>query len=271
MFERLSGGEFDFVRDMVAMQLVHNPTLSVVDMTFALVNMVRTGQVQPVLNTPKTAFDCGSIELTEYEEDTQQPACEPVPCRQSTIDTLIAPVPTVPDCGDTYDSLIGCSILPPADKLPKEFGTTDYSAAKINSETVAMSIEHYYDLITVRNECQELRQDKIRLEALMMESARRHVSLDVLAKNGVEISQKDSMFDVTSLGFITSDLPEMDFPTFTHESLTKALEVVAERVSRIKEMPPVYSAEESIQCSLPSFEIVSASTDEPITSVQQLV
>lgn len=134
--------------------------------------------------------------------------------QQMEAQNLTAPSPVHPDFTSAYDHAVSAKELPAFGSLPKEFGTTKYSAISLNNQTVAMSVEHYIDLLEARDECLELRNVRKLLESQIFEAGRRHVAIETLANNGATICRRDGKYIVVCFGAeVTGD-----------ESLTKAME-----------------------------------------------
>ena len=185
--------ELEFVRDLAIAESVRNPQRDITITAESLIKMLRydrQSQCESEHSDTKD-YDCKQPELekkvAELELTEQKPQA-----------TLIAPWPIVPDMGETYDHLKAVSGLPHSDGLPEKFGTTEYSAIKLCESTVAISVEHYSDFIAIREELTLLREDSGRLEATMMESARRHVALESLVKEGLQVFQIDGVYTVVS-------------------------------------------------------------------------
>lgn len=210
----LSNDQLAYVERMTKMQLDRAPFQNVMDIARELISQLQDTECRKKSAQEAIPFTIGSGNSPPFTTlpTSQEPYATPfytTPDMQWTVagfaggggssDTigagagkagsstepeLRAPTPKTPEVGEIYDSMVGASMLPNSDNLPRKFGTTDYSAMKINSQTIAMSIEHYFDLLAVRDECRTLREDKVRLEAMMMESARRHVAVESLVNLG---------------------------------------------------------------------------------------
>jgi hypothetical protein len=234
--------EFQFVQAMTQMQLDKDPRASVVDVARDLFGVIgRQSPAKPVMTMRQF--------LEEQEERLQRDECS---------DDLLAPHPVVPTVSDEpYDSLRAAEMLPVFDKLPAKFGETDYSAIKLNDQTAALSCDHYFDLIALRDECRTLREDNRQLQAAVIQMSRRQEALDRLAVIGVGISKLEDCIFVVN----TADVSVCD------ESLTDCLEKAVEQMKQnVKATAQAYFA--SDECVSPATVIENAMSIDSVADVQ---
>lgn len=162
----------NFVQQLVSMQMQSTPGVSVANVTRELLGILKANEFT---NSEVLAAKFSNvIEKTPVAcWDAKETQCPP---------DMVAPSPTVELSGDVYDSLEASGTLPRFEKLPESFGGTDYSCIRLNDFTLAMSCEHYYDLLALRDECKQLRSNVAHLEATLIEASRRHLAIEELAK-----------------------------------------------------------------------------------------
>lgn len=205
----------EFVARLTELQLKSDPRASVVDVSRGLLENLATE------NSP--ASNLGYAQIIADLKSEHRASDEPAVVNRDAA-FLVAPSPKSPDqIGEVYDPMISVGELPKFESLPSVFGTTDYSAIRLNDETAAISNEHYFDLLAIRDECKSLREDKAKLEAMMIESARRHVAIEELAKHGVYIHATGSSVFVSA-----TDINE------SGDSLTECMERAVEKLALLK-------------------------------------
>ncbi len=189
----------EFVARLTELQLQSDPRASVVDVSRGLLANLAANQSEAGSSEGIFSYPAFVSAMKAAQRTVEVPA--PVADKPGANVELVAPSPKSPEqtC-EVYDPMIAVDVLPKFEALPFGFGTTDFSAIRVNDETAAISNEHYFDLLAIRDECKSLREDKARLEAMMIESARRHVAIEQLAKHGVYIQASCESVYVSALG-----------------------------------------------------------------------
>jgi len=148
----------------------------------------------------------------------------------SEMPELVAPWPTTYESAPPdrdYDLIAALRVLPEFKELPERFGEKEYSAIRLNPQTVALSIEHYGDFQEAVVQCLDLRAKVVTLEAAIVEASRRHVAVETLAVDGFTAYRTDGVEQED--GFFVESM-RCDCPDIIKESLTEALEDVARQV-----------------------------------------